>query len=55
MSKFISDKIKIIKANIRVLEKALDKNPEDSKLLDKLKFEKQELEKLKDLYPSEFI
>lgn len=55
MSIFISDKIKVIQTYIKVLQKLLDKNPEDSKLLDKLKFEKQELEKLKDLYPSEFI
>ena len=55
MSKFISDKIKIIKANIKVLEKALDKNSTDEKLKIKLAKDYAELEKLKNTYPSEFI
>ena len=54
-AKFVCDKIKIIKANIRVLEKAIDKNQADEKLKSKLKKDLDELEKLKDLYPSEFI
>ena len=53
--KFITDKIKIIKANIKVLEKALDKNPDDEKLKVKLNKDYSELEKLKDSHPSEFI
>jgi hypothetical protein len=52
---FVTDKIKIIKANIKVLEKALDKNPDDERLKVKLNKDYTELEKLKDSCPSEFI
>ena len=50
----IEGKIKIIKANIRILEKSLLKN-NDSKIKDKLQKEQRDLEELKKLYPALFI
>ena len=59
MNKFIEDKIKIIKLNIKILENALAKalvaKKEDEKLQQKLKKEYSELEKYKDSYPEFFI
>lgn len=54
MSKFIEDKIKITKANIRILENSLAKK-DDEKLQKKLQTEKQKLEEFKDKYPEFFI
>ena len=54
MNKFIEDKIKIIKLNIKILENALAKK-EDEKLQQKLKKEYSELEKYKDSNPEFFI
>lgn len=53
--KFLTDKIKIVQMNIKVLERANERTPNDPKIIKKLELEKQELEKFKDLYPSEFI
>lgn len=54
ISDLIEYKIKIINANIVILEKSFDKN-QDVKTKNKIEQEKQELEKLKDLYPEFFI
>ena len=54
MNKFIEDKIKIIRLNIKILENALTKK-EDEKLQQKLNKEYSELEKYKDSYPEFFI
>ena len=59
MSKFIEDKIKIIRLNIKILENALAKaievKKEDEKLQQKLKKEYSELEKYKNSNPEFFI
>lgn len=51
----IQDKIKIIELNINILEKSLDKNLEDIKIMKKLMFEYKEIHKLKEKYPEYFI
>ena len=55
MSKFIEDKIKIIRLNIKILENALAKAIEDKKLEKKLNKEYSELEKYKNSNPEFFI
>lgn len=50
----IESKIKIIRANIRLLERSLLKE-ENEKTQKKLEQEKRELEKLKDTNPEFFI
>lgn len=50
----IESKIKILKANIKILEKEFNKI-QDVKSKNKLEQETNELEKLKDLYPAFFI
>lgn len=54
MSKFIEDKIKIIRLNIRILENALSKK-EDEKLQKKLNKEYSDLENYKNSNPEFFI
>mgnify|MGYP003587342376 FL=1 len=54
MNKFIEDKIKIIRLNIKILENTLVKK-EDEKLRQKLKKEYSELEKYKNSNPEFFI
>ena len=59
MSKFIEDKIKIIRLNIKILENALAKaielEKEDEKIQKKLNKEYSELEKYKNSNPEFFI
>lgn len=50
----IESKIKIIRANISILERAFDKN-KDIKTKTKIEQEKKELEELKNFYPAFFI
>ena len=59
MSKFIEDKIKIIRLNIKILEnalaKAIEAKKEDEKIQKKLNKEYSELEKYKNSNPEFFI
>lgn len=52
---FINDKIKIIQMNLKVLQNALQKNPEDDALKNKIKLEKEQIEKFKNSNPEFFI
>lgn len=51
----IESKIKILKSNIKVLERSFEKHSQDLKLQEKITKEKQELEELKNSYPAFFI
>lgn len=53
-SDLVESQVKIIKSNIKILERAFE-SKNDPSIQTKLNKEKQELEKLKDLYPEFFI
>lgn len=50
----IESQVKIIKSNIKILERAFESNA-DQKIQNKIIKEKEAMEKLKDLYPEFFI